>query len=154
MGFATPNVGTLTDMICCPGGDFCSLANAKSIPIAEALQRRFDDMDYLYDIGDVSLNISGCMNACGHHHVGNIGVLGVDKKGQEFYQIQLGGSAGTDASLGNVLGPSFFANEVPDIIEKILQIYVDNRVDGEQFIDTQRRIGIAPFKEFIYAKAA
>jgi sulfite reductase (NADPH) hemoprotein beta-component len=154
MGFATPNIGTLTDMICCPGGDFCSLANAKSIPVAEALQRRFDDMDYLYDIGDVSLNISGCMNACGHHHVGNIGVLGVDKKGQEFYQIQLGGSAGTNATLGNVLGPSFFANEVSDVIEKILQTYVDHRIDGEQFIDTQRRIGMAPFKECIYAKAA
>ncbi len=154
MGFATPNIGTLTDMICCPGGDFCSLANAKSIPIAEALQRRFDDMDYLYDIGDVSLNISGCMNACGHHHVGNIGVLGVDKKGLEFYQIQLGGKAGGNAALGNVLGPSFFANEVPGVIEKILQTYVDHRIDGEQFIDTQKRIGIAPFKECIYAKAA
>ncbi|MBV1932500.1 MAG: nitrite/sulfite reductase [Porticoccaceae bacterium] len=154
MGFATPNIGTLTDMICCPGGDFCSLANAKSIPVAEALQRRFDDMDYLYDIGDVSLNISGCMNACGHHHVGNIGVLGVDKKGQEFYQIQLGGSSGADAALGNVLGPSFLANEVPDVIEKILQIYIDHRVHGEQFIDTQKRIGLVPFKECIYAKAA
>ena len=154
MGFATPNIGTLTDMICCPGGDFCSLANAKSIPVAEAVQRRFDDMDYLYDIGDVSLNISGCMNACGHHHVGNIGVLGVDKKGMEFYQIQLGGSAGADATLGNVLGPSFFANEVPNVIEKILQTYVDHRIDGEQFIDTQRRIGILPFKDSIYAKAA
>lgn len=154
MGFATPNIGTLTDMICCPGGDFCSLANAKSIPIAEAIQRRFDDMDYLYDIGDVTLNISGCMNACGHHHVGNIGILGVDKKGQEFYQIQLGGSAGSDAALGGVLGPSFFADEVPLVIEKILQVYVDRRFDGESFIDTQRRIGIAPFKESIYVKAA
>ncbi len=154
MGFATPNIGTLTDMICCPGGDFCSLANAKSIPIAEAIQRRFDDMDYLYDIGDISLNISGCMNACGHHHVGNIGILGVDKKGLEFYQIQLGGSSGNDAALGGVLGPSFFATEVPEIIEKILQVYVDHRLDGEQFIDTQRRIGMAPFKECIYAKAA
>lgn len=154
MGFATPNIGTLTDMICCPGGDFCSLANAKSIPIAEAIQRRFEDMDYLYDIGDVSLNISGCMNACGHHHVGNIGILGVDKKGLEFYQIQLGGSSGNAAALGGVLGPSFFASEVPEVIEKILQIYVDHRVDGELFIDTQKRIGMAPFKEGIYAQAA
>ncbi|RLA47586.1 MAG: nitrite/sulfite reductase [Gammaproteobacteria bacterium] len=154
MGFATPNVGTLTDMICCPGGDFCSLANAKSIPVAEAIQRCFDDMDYLYDIGDVSLNISGCMNACGHHHIGNIGILGVDKKGLEFYQIQLGGSAGSDAALGSVLGPSFFASEVPEVIAKILQVYVDHRIDGERFFDTQRRIGITPFKECIYAKAA
>lgn len=153
-GFATPNIGTLTDMICCPGGDFCSLANAKSIPIAEAIQRRFDDMDYLYDLGDLSLNISGCMNACGHHHVGNIGILGVDKKGLEFYQIQLGGSAGADAALGGVLGPSFLADEVPEVIEKILQTYVDHRIEGERFIDTQRRIGIEPFKECIYAKAA
>ncbi|HBD10691.1 MAG TPA: sulfite reductase, partial [Porticoccaceae bacterium] len=153
-GFATPNIGTLTDMICCPGGDFCSLANAKSIPIAEAVQRRFDDMDYLYDVGDVTLNISGCMNACGHHHVGNIGILGVDKKGEEFYQIQLGGSAGSDAALGAVLGPSFFADQVPDVIEQILRVYVDQRIEGERFIDTQRRIGIAPFKESVYVKAA
>lgn len=153
-GFATPNIGTLTDMICCPGGDFCSLANAKSIPIAEAVQRRFDDMDYLYDVGDVSLNISGCMNACGHHHVGNIGILGVDKKGEEFYQIQLGGSAGSDAALGAVLGPSFFADQVPDVIAQILRVYVDQRIEGERFIDTQRRIGIAPFKESVYVKAA
>jgi sulfite reductase (NADPH) hemoprotein beta-component len=153
-GFATPNIGTLTDMICCPGGDFCSLANAKSIPIAEAIQRRFDDMDYLYDIGDISLNISGCMNACGHHHVGNIGVLGVDKKGKEFYQIQLGGQIGAEAALGSVLGPSFLAHEVPNIIEKILQAYVDYRLEGESFIETQERIGLTPFKESIYAKAA
>jgi len=153
-GFAMPNIGTLTDMICCPGGDFCSLANAKSIPIAEAIQRRFDDVDYLYDLGDLTLNISGCMNACGHHHIGNIGILGVDKKGAEFYQIQIGGSAGSDAALGDVLGPSFYANEVPDVIEKILQVYVDHRHEGELFVETYRRIGIAPFKEGIYAKAA
>ena len=153
VGFATPNIGTLTDMICCPGGDFCSLANAKSIPIAEAIQRRFDDMDYLYDIGDIKLNISGCMNACGHHHVGNIGILGVDKKGLEFYQIQLGGSSEGNTTLGTVLGPSFLADEVPDKIEKILQVYIDHRIDGERFIDTKKRIGITPFKESIYAKA-
>ncbi|HAD07955.1 MAG TPA: sulfite reductase, partial [Porticoccaceae bacterium] len=115
---------------------------------------RFDDMDYLYDLGDLSLNISGCMNACGHHHVGNIGILGVDKKGQEFYQIQLGGSAGTDAALGGVLGPSFLANEVPDVVEKILQTYVELRIEGERFLDTQRRVGLEPFKESVYAKAA
>jgi sulfite reductase (NADPH) hemoprotein beta-component len=111
-------------------------------------------MDYLYDVGDVTLNISGCMNACGHHHVGNIGILGVDKKGEEFYQIQLGGSAGSDAALGAVLGPSFFADQVPDVIEQILRVYVDQRIEGERFIDTQRRIGIAPFKESVYVKAA
>ncbi|WP_461482207.1 nitrite/sulfite reductase [Porticoccus sp.] len=151
-GFATPNIGTLTDLICCPGGDFCSLANAKSIPIAEAIQRRFDDMDYVYDLGDLSLNISGCMNACGHHHVGNIGILGVDKKGEEFYQVQLGGSSENDASLGNVLGPSFGQEDIPDIIGKILDVYVQNRQGDELFLDTYRRIGLDPFKESVYAK--
>jgi sulfite reductase (NADPH) hemoprotein beta-component len=149
-GFATPNINTLTDMICCPGGDFCSLANAKSIPIAESIQRKFEDIDYVHDLGDLSLNISGCMNACGHHHVGNIGILGVDKKGAEFYQIQLGGSSGIDASLAKVLGPSFGESEVPDVIEKILSIYVENRKGDELFIDTYRRIGIDPFKEKVY----
>lgn len=152
-GFATPNIGTLTDMICCPGGDFCSLANAKSIPVAEALQRQFEDMDYLYDLGDLTLNISGCMNACGHHHVGHIGILGVDKKGEEFYQIQLGGSAANDASLGTVLGPSFGRDDMPAVIQKILDVYVENRTPEEQFIDTYRRIGVTPFKERVYAKA-
>ena len=151
-GFATPNINTLTDMICCPGGDFCSLANAKSIPIAEAIQRKFEDLDYVYDLGDLSLNISGCMNACGHHHVGNIGVLGVDKKGVEFYQIQLGGSSGNDASLAKVLGPSFGESEVPDVIEKILSVYVEHRKGDELFIDTYRRIGAEPFKEKVYPK--
>ncbi len=151
-GFATPNIGTLTDLICCPGGDFCSLANAKSIPVAEAIQRRFDDMDYVYDLGDLTLNISGCMNACGHHHVGNIGILGVDKKGAEFYQVQLGGSADNSATLGNVLGPSFGQEEIPDIIGKILDVYVVNRQGDELFIDTYRRIGLNPFKESVYAK--
>ena len=153
LGFATPNIGTLTDLICCPGGDFCSLANAKSIPVAEAIQRRFDDLDYLYDLGDLTLNISGCMNACGHHHVGNIGILGVDKKGEEFYQIQLGGSSDRSASLGDVLGPSFYQDEVADVVEKILGVYLDNRQGDEQFIDTFARIGINPFKERGYAKA-
>ena len=151
--FATPTVGTLNDIICCPGGDFCSLANAKSIPIAEAVQRRFDDIDYVYDLGELSLNISGCMNACGHHHVGNIGILGVDKKGEEFYQIQLGGRADETAALGKVLGPSFYQAEVPDVIEKILDTYVANRHDGELFVDTFDRIGLQAFKEVVYAKA-
>ncbi len=151
LGVATPNIGLLTDIICCPGGDFCSLANAKSIPIAEAIQRRFDDMDYLFDIGDIDLNISGCMNACGHHHVGNIGILGVDKKGAEFYQVSLGGSSGRNASLGQILGPSFAQDVMPDVIEKVISVYVEQRTEDEQFLDTFRRIGIDPFKERVYA---
>ncbi|MFV8783657.1 nitrite/sulfite reductase [Microbulbifer sp. SA54] len=153
-GFATPNIGTLTDMICCPGGDYCSLANAKSIPVAEAIQRKFDDLDYLYDLGDLDLNISGCMNACGHHHIGHIGILGVDKKGEEFYQIQLGGSSNQNASLGKVLGPSFSREEMPATIGKILDVFVENRQPDELFIDTYNRIGLEPFKERVYAKAS
>ena len=153
MGFATPNVGLLTDIICCPGGDFCALANAKSIPIAEAIQRTFDDLDYLHDIGDLDLNISGCMNACGHHHVGHIGVLGVDKKGQEFYQVSLGGNSGRDASIGQILGPSFAADEMPKVVSKVIDVYVENRTPEELFLDTFQRIGMAPFKERVYAAA-
>jgi sulfite reductase (NADPH) hemoprotein beta-component len=153
LGFATPNIGLLTDIVCCPGGDFCSLANAKSIPIAEAIQRRFDDLDYLYDLGDLELNMSGCMNACGHHHVGNIGILGVDKNGEEWYQVSLGGAQGNNASLGKVIGPSFAAAEVPDVIVKLVDVYVENRHDDEVFIDTVRRIGLEPFKERVYASA-
>ncbi len=147
------NLGKLTDMICCPGGDFCSLANAKSIPIAEAIQRRFDDIDYQHDLGDINLNISGCMNACGHHHVGHIGILGVDKKGEEWYQISLGGNAGRDSSLAEIIGPSFSRAAVPDVIEQILGVYVEKREDGERLIDVYRRIGIQPFKERVYANA-
>jgi len=150
-GLATPNIGTINDMICCPGGDYCSLANAKSIPVAEAIQRKFDDLDYVYDLGDITLNISGCMNACGHHHVGHIGILGVDKKGEEWYQIQLGGSAGKDATLGNVLGPSLSRGAVVDSIEALLDVYVENRLLQESFLSTYRRIGKAPFKERVYA---
>jgi sulfite reductase (NADPH) hemoprotein beta-component len=148
---ATPNLGLLTDMICCPGGDFCALANAKSIPIAEAIQRRFDDLDYLYDLGPLDPNISGCMNACGHHHVGHIGILGVDKKGEEFYQVCLGGNAGRDASLAKILGPSFSADEIPGVIAIVLETYVDQRTEEETFLDTYRRIGLDPFKERVYA---
>jgi len=150
-GLATPNIGTINDMICCPGGDYSSLANAKSIPVAEAIQRKFDDLDYVYDLGDITLNISGCMNACGHHHVGHIGILGVDKKGEEWYQIQLGGSAGKDATLGNVLGPSLSRGAVVDSIEALLDVYVENRLLQESFLSTYRRIGKAPFKERVYA---
>ncbi len=148
---ARAHIGFITDIISCPGGDFCSLANAKSIPIAEAITRRFDDLDKVYDLGHLDLNISGCMNACGHHHVGNIGILGVDKKGAEFYQITLGGNSDHDASIGDILGPSFAADAVPDVIEEVLNTYFDLRTEGERFVDTYRRVGIQPFKERAYA---
>lgn len=150
--FATPNIGLLTDMVCCPGGDYCALANAKSIPVAEQIQRRFDDLDYLHDLGELELNISGCMNACGHHHVGNIGILGVDKKGAEFYQVSIGGSSAEDANIGKILGPSFNEDEVADVVEKLVHVYVEQRIEGERFIDTYRRVGMDPFKERVYAK--
>ena len=150
---ATDNLGLLTDMICCPGGDFCALANAKSLPIAEAVQRTFNDAEELRDIGEISLNISGCMNACGHHHVGNIGILGVDKKGAEFYQISLGGSASNKSSLGKIMGPSFSEKDIPDVISKIINVYKETRVDDEKFLETYERVGMAPFKERVYAKA-
>ncbi len=150
---ATANIGYLTDMICCPGGDYCALANAKSIPVAEAIQTRFDDMDYVYDLGPIDLNISGCMNACGHHHIGHIGVLGVDKKGQEFYQVSLGGSKAKDASIGKILGPSFKQEDMADVIERILSTFVELRADEESFLETYKRVGLAPFKERVYAKA-
>ena len=150
---ALPNVGLLTDIIACPGGDFCSLANAKSLPIAKAIQERFDDLDYLFDLGDISLNISGCINSCGHHHVGNIGVLGVDKDGEEWYQITLGGEQGNDAAIGKVIGPSFYADEIPDVMTNVINTYVEQRSEGESFIDAYRRIGVAPFKEAAYKNA-
>lgn len=150
-GLATPNIGLLTDIIACPGGDFCSLANAKSIPIAQAIQDRFDDLDYVHDLGEISLNISGCINACGHHHVGNIGVLGVDKDGSEWYQVTLGGAQGNQTALGKVIGPSFSAEEMPDVVSRIIDTFVANRIEDERFIETLSRIGIAPFKERVYA---
>ncbi len=153
-GFATPNIGLLSDIICCPGGDFCSLANAKSIPIAAAVQKRFDDLDYQHDIGELDLNMSGCMNACGHHHIGHIGILGVDKQGSEWYQVSIGGSQGEHASLGKVIGPSFAQDAMPDVIEKIISVYLTQRHADERFIDTARRIGIDPFKEKVYGQAA
>ena len=153
LGLATPNVGLLTNIISCPGGDFCALANAKSIPVAEAIQRRFDDLDYLFDIGEIDVNISGCMNACGHHHVGHIGILGVDKNGEEWYQIQVGGNQ-APAALGKVLGPSFARAEVPDVVEKLIECYLEHRdSEAERFIDVVQRIGVAPFKERVYGKA-
>ena len=145
------NIGLITDIICCPGGDFCSLANAKSIPISKSIDNLFDNYDFLFDIGTISLNISGCMNACGHHHVGNIGILGVDKDGSEWYQITLGGQQGVNASLGKVIGPSFSADEVPTVIKEILNVYIAQRDSEEElFIDCYNRIGLDPFKEVIY----
>lgn len=147
---ATPNLNYITDIICCPGGDYCSLANAKSIPIAESIQRRFEDLDYMYDLGEIELNISGCMNACGHHHIGNIGILGVDKKGAEFYQVSLGGDSSENAAIGKILGPSFSQDEIADVVEKIIDVYIDNRIADESFIDVVNRLGLKPFKERVY----
>jgi sulfite reductase (NADPH) hemoprotein beta-component len=148
---AAPVIGTLADMICCPGLDFCSLANASSISIANQINEKFDQLDYLYDLGDLRLNMSGCMNACGHHHVGHIGILGVDKKGEEWYQISLGGSSENDVTLGDILGPSVPKTEVANTLERILQVYVESREAGERFLDTFRRLGLEPFRTRAYA---
>ena len=150
-GLATPNIGLLTDIICCPGGDFCSLANAKSIPIAEAIAERFDNLDFQHEIGEIELNISGCINACGHHHVGNIGILGVDKDGSEWYQVSIGGAQGNTSAIGKIIGPSFSAQQMPEVVDRLLQVYLRDRIEDERFIDTVQRIGIAPFKEHVYA---
>jgi sulfite reductase (NADPH) hemoprotein beta-component len=150
-GLATPNIGTLTDIICCPGLDFCSLANAGSIDVAKLINERFDDYDYIYDLGEIDVKMSGCMNACGHHHVGNIGILGVDKGGEEWYQITIGGAAGADASLGTVIGPSVPKAQVAETIERLLEVYVERRDSEERFLDTVRRLGIKPFKDRAYA---
>ncbi|MGA8261109.1 MAG: nitrite/sulfite reductase [Arenicellales bacterium] len=147
---ATPNIGTLNDMICCPGLDFCSLANAGSIPIARQINERFDRLDRLYDIGGIQLKMSGCMNACGHHHAGHIGILGVDKHGEEWYQITLGGRADDAAAIGDRIGPSVPKEAVADTIEQILNVYIGRREAGERFIDTYERVGIQPFKEQVY----
>jgi sulfite reductase (NADPH) hemoprotein beta-component len=151
---ATPNIGTLTDMICCPGLDFCSLANAGSIDVAKLINERFDDYDYMYDLGEIEVKMSGCMNACGHHHVGNIGILGVDKSGEEWYQITIGGAAGAKAALGSVIGPSVPKHEVAESIARLLEVYVDRRREDERFVDTVRRLGVKPFKERVYAATA
>jgi sulfite reductase (NADPH) hemoprotein beta-component len=162
LGLATPNIGLLTNIIACPGGDFCALANAKSIPVAEAIQERFDDLDYLHDIGELDLNISGCMNACGHHHVGHIGILGVDKNGEEWYQIEIGGNQGQTrtgeispgAALGKVIGPSFARADVPAVIERLVACYLERRdSEAERFVDVVHRIGLEPFKESVYGNA-
>ena len=151
LGLAMPNIGTLTDMIACPGLDFCSLANAGTIAVARQIQQRFDDLDYLYDLGEIEIKMSGCMNACGHHHVGHIGILGVDKHGEEWYQISLGGSANGYTALGEVIGPSVAQHEVAATVERIVETYRELRAEGERFIDTLRRVGHAPFRERAYA---
>ena len=156
LGLATPNIGLITNIIACPGGDFCSLANAKSIPVAQAIQERFDRLDYVYDIGELDLNISGCMNSCGHHHVGHIGILGVDKNGEEWYQISIGGNQGltrpgAPAAVGKVIGPSFARDQIPDVIEKLIGLYLEQREsEAERFIDVVWRTGIDPFKKRVY----
>ena len=152
LGLATPNIGLLTNIICCPGGDFCSLANAASLPVADAITSRFDDLDYLYDIGDIDVNISGCINACGHHHVGHIGILGVDKAGEEWYQITVGGRQGNDARIGRIIGRSVARHEVADVVSRLIDVYLERRDEpGERFIDVVDRLGIDPFKERVYA---
>lgn len=151
LGLAMPNIGTLTDIIACPGLDFCSLANAGTISVVKQIQERFDDLDYLYDLGNIEIKMSGCMNACGHHHVGHIGILGVDKHGEEWYQITLGGSVNGFSALGEVIGPSVAKNEVANTVERIVAVYRAQRHDGEEFIHTLQRVGIQPFKERAYA---
>ena len=164
---ATPNIGLLTNIVSCPGGDYCSLANAASIPVARAIQQQFDDLDYLHDIGPLDLNISGCMNACSHHHIGHIGILGVDKNGQEWYQVTLGGrqngaNQGQEgrvgaggALLGRVIGPAFARAQIPDVVQKLVTTYLQLRdSDNEHFIDVVERVGIEPFKQAVYAKHA
>jgi sulfite reductase (NADPH) hemoprotein beta-component len=148
---AMPNIGTLTDMIACPGLDFCSLANAGTLAVARQIQQRFDDLDYLYDLGEIEIKMSGCMNGCGHHHVGHIGILGVDKHGEEWYQITLGGSANGFTALGEVIGPSVPQHEVAATIERVVEVYRALRLEDERFIDTLRRVGHGPFRERAYA---
>ncbi len=150
-GLATANISQITDIIACPGLDYCNLANARSIPLAQEISERFGEGERADAIGELKIKISGCINACGHHHVGHIGILGVDKKGTEFYQITLGGSADENASLGDIVGPAFTEDKVIDAIETIVDTYLDKKEDGEKFLETYRRIGLAPFKETLYA---
>ena len=152
-GLAAANLGLIGDIVACPGLDYCALATARSIPISQAVSERFADLKRQHDIGPLTINISGCINACGHHHVGHIGILGLDKKGEEYYQITLGGSSDENASIGTILGPGFAGDEVPDAIETVVETYLDIRHDGEPFIDTYRRVGAKPFKEALYATA-
>ena len=150
IGFVTPNLSLIGDMICCPGLDYCGLANARSIPVAQRIGKRFADLDRQLDIGELRLKISGCINACGHHHVGHIGILGVERKGEEYYQITLGGNPAMDATIGDVVGPAFSSDDVVDAVETVVTTYVKLRADGERFLDTYRRVGAEPFKERLY----
>ena len=150
LGLATPNIGLASDIIACPGLDYCALANARSIPVAQDIGLHFSASDKLQEVGDLTINISGCMNACGHHHVGNIGILGVDKRGQEFFQLTLGGSSDEHASLGDRVGPGLPQADVPAAIERIIDVYLDRRDDGERFLDTYRRLGMDPFRKAVY----
>jgi sulfite reductase (NADPH) hemoprotein beta-component len=154
LDFASPNAGLITDIIACPGLDYCDLANARSIPIAQRIAKRFEDLDRQHDIGELKIKISGCINACGHHHAGHIGILGVDKKGVEFYQLQLGGSGAEDASIGEIMGPGFTEHEIADAVERVVNVYLKTRQPGERFLDTYRRLGMAPFKDAAYEKEA
>jgi sulfite reductase (NADPH) hemoprotein beta-component len=153
IGLATPNLGLISDMIACPGLDYCALASARSITIAQDISKRFADLDRQRDLGELKIKISGCINACGHHHVGHIGILGVDKKGEEFYQLTIGGSAAEDASLGQILGPAFAYDDVVGAVETLVDVYVKQRQPGERFLDTVRRTGLNPFKEALYGVA-
>ncbi|MEY4708098.1 MAG: hypothetical protein RJB58_1821 [Pseudomonadota bacterium] len=154
LDFATPNAGLITDIIACPGLDYCDLANARSIPIAQSIALKFADLDRQHEIGELKIKISGCINACGHHHAGHIGILGVDKKGVEFYQLQLGGSGAEDASIGEVMGPGFTEHEIADAVERVVNVYIKTRKPGERFLDTYRRLGMAPFKKAAYEEEA
>jgi sulfite reductase (NADPH) hemoprotein beta-component len=150
IGLGTPNAGLITDIICCPGLDYCDLANARSIPIAQSLAKRFANLERQHDIGELKIKMSGCINACGHHHAGHIGILGVDKKGVEFYQLQLGGSGAEDAAIGDIMGPGFNEHEITDAVERVVNYYLKVRNPGERFLDTYRRVGMEPFKNVAY----
>jgi sulfite reductase (NADPH) hemoprotein beta-component len=150
LGLGTPNAGLITDIIACPGLDYCDLANARSIPVAQDIARRFENLQRQHDIGELKIKISGCINACGHHHAGHIGILGVDKKGVEYYQLQLGGSGAEDASIGDIMGPGFPIHEIAGAVERVVDYYLKARLDGERFLDTYRRIGMEPFKNVAY----
>ncbi|MGZ3401668.1 MAG: nitrite/sulfite reductase, partial [Caulobacteraceae bacterium] len=152
-GLGTANIALITDIIACPGLDYCTLANARAIPVAQAIARRFADPERAEAIGELGIKISGCINACGHHHLGAIGILGVDKKGEEYYQLSLGGSGGDDAALAQILGPAMGGPQIPDAIEALVETYLAIRQDGERFLDTVRRAGLQPFKEAVYAEA-
>ena len=150
LALATPNLSLITDVICCPGMDYCGLATARSVPISQQISERFSDLDRQHDIGALDLNISGCINACGHHHAGHIGILGISKRGEEYYQVTLGGHQGYDASIGKIIGPAFSSDDIVDAVEDIVMTYLDQRQAGEQFLATYRRVGAAPFKEKLY----